>query len=169
MKGADLMKIRRLALPALLAVPGLLAAPAASAAQPEITTVPADSTQVDESCGFPVEVVTTGFIVTKEWEDEDGSVRRLESFPQLKATFTNLETGESARVVASGPSRIVEGPDRSFSFAGSGIWWFPQNFETGEVGLVNLTGRLVFELDADGNVFVNIVGHSVDLCAALAE
>ena len=50
---------------------------------------------------------------------------------------------------------------------GTGTWGFPDDPETGEPGVVLLSGRWVF-IEAQGNTSFSFVGQKVDLCAELA-
>ena len=95
--------MKRLAIAVLLALPMMLAtAPGALAAQPTIQREAIDDTRVDTSCGFPVQVHTTGFVITIQWVDADGTTRTIQAFPQAKDTLTNLDTGTSIMVNISG-------------------------------------------------------------------
>jgi hypothetical protein len=144
------------------------AAPSALAAPPTHERVPIDDEFTDESCGFPVEIQLTGFVHTITWVNEDGSVRRIEAFPQGKATLTNPETGESITHNAAGPAHVTENPDGSFTLVGTGNWGWPNHPETGEPGIFQLSGRFVLSVDAEGNESFRFVGRFVDLCAELA-
>ena len=145
------------------------AAPSALAAPPTHEREAIDATFTDEeSCGFPVEIHLTGFVLRIEWVDEDGSVRRIEAFPQGKATFTNPDTGESITVNAAGPLHVTENPDGSFTLVGTGNWGFSNHPETGEAGQFQVSGHWVFSLDAEGNESFRFVGRVRDLCAELA-
>lgn len=152
----------------LLALAALVAAaPSAQAAPPTHHRVPINDTFIDESCGFPVRVQVTGVMLVIEWVDEDGTIRRFEGFPQARTTFTNLSTGESTTVSAAGSAHITDNPDGSFTAVGTGNWGFPVDPETGEPGVVLLSGRWVF-IEAQGNTSFSFVGQEVDLCAELA-
>jgi hypothetical protein len=99
--------MKRLAVVFLATLAALVAAaPSAQAAPPTHQRVPIDETPfIDRSCGFPVQVQLTGIMLVIEWVDEDGTTRRFEGFPQAKATFTNLGSGETIKVPggATGP------------------------------------------------------------------
>lgn len=147
----------------------LVAAPSALAAPPTHERVPVDDVVVDEeSCGVPVEIHTTGFILAIEWVGEDGSLRRFEAYPQFKATLTNLVTGESIRVNIAGPAHITESPDGSFTLVGTGNWLFGTHPDTDELGLFQIAGRFVLSIDPQGNESFRFVGRVKDLCAELA-
>jgi hypothetical protein len=145
------------------------AAPSALAAPPTHEREPIDATFTDEaSCDFPVEIHLTGFVVRIEWVNEDGSVRRIEAFPQGKATLTNLDTKESITLNAAGSLHVTENPDGSFTLVGTGNWLFNSHPETGEAGLFQVSGHWVASVDAEGNEDLRFAGHVRDLCAELA-
>lgn len=96
LKGNDVMK--RLTAVLLVTIAALVAAaPSALAAPPTLEREFVDVTFTDEeSCGFPVEIHQRGFVIGITWVDEDGSVRRIEAFPQGRATLTNLTLGRAS-------------------------------------------------------------------------
>jgi hypothetical protein len=160
--------MKRLAVVFLVTLAALVAAaPSAQAAPPTHEPVPINDEFIDESCDFPVQVHVTGFMLVIEWVDEDGTIRRFEGFPQARTTFTNSATGESITVSAAGSAHITDNPDGSFTAVGTGTWGFPDDPETGEPGVVLLSGRWVF-IEAQGNTSFSFVGQKVDLCAELA-
>ena len=161
--------MKRLAAALLLTLLALAAtAPSALAAKPTHERTPVDDVFVDTSCGFPVEIHTTGFVLAIEWVDEDGSLRRFEAYPQLRSTYTNLDSGKSIKVNISGPSHITESPDGSFTLVGTGNWSWDVHPDTGAPGLFLTSGRFVFSIDAQGNESFRRVGRITDLCAKLA-
>ena len=91
--------------------------------------------RVDETCGFPVEVHQTGFIIVIQWVDADGSLRRFEAYPEVTATFTNQSTGQSVTVNLAGTAHITEGADGSFTLIGTGNWGFNHHPDTDEPGI----------------------------------
>jgi hypothetical protein len=126
------------------------AAPSAQSAPPTHERVPIDETPfIDESCDFPVEIHQRGFVIRITWVDEDGSVRRIEAFPQGRATLTNPDTGERITVNAAGPAHITDNPDGSFTLVGTGTWGWPNHPETGALGIFQLKGRFVLAVDAE--------------------
>jgi hypothetical protein len=160
--------MKRLAVVFLATLAALVAAaPSAQAAPPTHERVPVDETVIDESCGFRVQTHVTGFVVTIEWVDEQGT-RRFEAFPQDRATHTNLSTGESITVNTAGPEHTTESPDGSLTVVGTGTWGFGNHPETGEQGIFQVAGRWVFSIDAQGNESFHFVGRVRDLCAELA-
>ena len=162
--------MKRLAVVFVATLAALVAtALSAQAAPPTHERVPIDETPfIDESCGFRVQVQLTGFMLVIEWVDEEGTTRRFEASPQARATFTNLSTGESVTFNTSGSAHITENPDGSFTAVGTGNWGFPVDPETGEPGLVVLSGRWMFSIDAQGNESFHFVGRVRELCAELA-
>jgi hypothetical protein len=107
-EGSGIMK-RLVALLLLTLLALVAAAPSALAAKPTHERVAVDDVVVDELCGFPVKVHTTGVVLAIEWVDEDGSLRRFEAYPQFRSTYTNLDTGKSIKVNIAGPAHITEG------------------------------------------------------------
>jgi hypothetical protein len=99
-----------------------------------------------------------------------GEVAPLAStaYPQLKATSTNLATGEGIRVNIAGPAHIIEGADGGFTLVGTGNWGWGSHPDTGEPGLFLTSGRFVLSVDAAGNESFRRVGRLRDLCAELA-
>jgi hypothetical protein len=162
--------MRRLAVVLLLTVLALVVAtPSALAAPPTHERVPVDVHFVDESsCGFPIEIRQTGFVIAIDWVDENGVSRHFEAAPQLKTTLTNLDTGESIRIIIAGPVHITESPDGSLTVVGTGNWLFHNNPKTDEPGLFRTSGHFVFSIDAQGNESFQFTGHVIDLCAELA-
>jgi hypothetical protein len=160
--------MRRLFVVVLVTVAALMAGPSALAAPPFHERVPVDDVFVGESCGFPVEVHITGFAVIIEREGKDGSFHFIVAQPQIKATLTNLDTGEAITVNIAGPTHVTESPDGSFTFVGTGTWLRSTNPETGEPGLFQSAGRFGVTVDAEGNETFFEVGRFVDLCPRLA-
>ena len=146
----------------------VVATSSAQAAPPTHERVRVDETFIDESCGFRVQTHVTGFVVTIEWVDEDGTTRRFEAFPQGRATHTNLSTGESITVNTSGPAHTTENPDGSLTVVGTGTWGFGNHPDTGAPGIFQVAGRWVFSIDAQGNESFRFVGRVRDLCTELA-
>jgi hypothetical protein len=144
------------------------AASSAQAAPPTHERVPVDQRLLDQSCGFLVQTHLTGFVLTIEWVDEDGTIRRFTAFPQGRATHTNPSTGESITVNAAGPERTTVNPDGSFTVVGTGTWGFANHPGTGAPGIFQVAGRWVFSVDAQGNESFRFVGRVRDLCAELA-
>ena len=160
--------MKRFALVLVLTLPVLLVGQSALAGKPTIERIPVDDVFIDESCGFPVEAHFTGTVVRITWTDEDGTVQIREAYPRFRQTLTNLETGETITNNISGPARIIERPDGSFTLVGTGTWGWDAHPVTGESGLFLSKGRFVFSVDIEGNESFSIVGTIVDLCPKLA-
>ena len=92
----------------------------------------------------------------------DGTVRITGTFKQ---TITNLDTGKSIFVNASGPVIIETHPDGSVTEIDLG-----RQFLRPPGQLLLTTGRVVWELDAAGNTtsFTQVGGTSQDVCELLA-
>jgi hypothetical protein len=161
--------MKRLAVVFLATLAALVAAaPSAQAAPPTHDLVPIDETFTDnEACDFPVQGHATGFMLTIEWVDEDGTTRRFEGFPQAKLTLT-MTTGRSITANTAGAFHLTENPDGSLTAAGTGNWGFPFDLETGEPGFLLYSGRWVFSIDAQGNESFRFDGRVRDLCTELA-
>jgi hypothetical protein len=79
------------------------AAPSALAAPPTHEREAIDATFTDEeSCGFPVEIHLTGFVLRIEWVDEDGSVRRIEASPRARRPLRTWTPGRASRSTPPG-------------------------------------------------------------------
>jgi hypothetical protein len=161
--------MKRLSVVLLMTLATFVVAPSAQAAPPTIERFPVDAVFVDdESCGFPVEVHVTGFIVHIEWVDKEGNVRFIEASPQIKLASTNLDTGETITVNVSGPLHVTQNADGGFTAVETGLWGRLENPKTGEPGMFQSAGRRVISVDAEGNESDQFVGRVVDLCAELA-
>jgi hypothetical protein len=161
--------MKRLAIALLLTLPALLlAAPSAQAAPPTHQKEVIDDTSVDQSCGFPIQIHNTGFIITIQWVTPDGTIRTFVAAPQAKATLTNLSTGKTITVNLSGPAHITDNPDGSLTFVGTGLWGWGHNPNTEEPGQFLTAGRFVFSIDAAGNESFQRTGQLTDLCQELA-
>ena len=160
--------MRRLSVVLLLAVAALMAGPSALAAPPDHERVPVDDLFTTDSCGFPVEVHITGFAVIHVRESKDGSVHFFSAGPQIKATLTNLDTGESITVNIAGPVHQTDNPDGSFTFVGTGTWLRSAHPETHEPGLFRSAGRFGVIVDTEGNETFFEHGRLTDLCPKLA-
>jgi hypothetical protein len=92
----------------------------------------------------------------------DGTVRITGTFKQ---TLTNLTTGKSIDVNASGPVIIETHPDGSSTETDLG-----RRFLRPPGRLLLTTGQVIWEFDAQGNTtsFTQVGGTSQDVCALLA-
>jgi hypothetical protein len=150
----------------------LAAAPAASAKKPARETNPGqDDVVIADQCGFPVLAhVEGGEIITTFTDNAGDPVKQIGIFPGNTLTLTNLDTGRSLTVVATGPFHVRVESDGSGSVMITGHGPFVPNPITGEPGIWYLSGRARATLDAQGNVTsADAAGKLVDLCAQLSS
>ena len=145
-----------------------LFASVASAKEPTVQRYPIDNQFVVQSCGFPVSIHATGFLVDITWVDANGSVKVIEAAPQAKWELTNQNTSKVVRVSIAGPGQYYFPADGSFTLVGTGTWGWTGHPDTGEPGLFLSKGRFVFSIDSAGNSTWDRAGTLVDLCEALA-
>ena len=156
----------------VVAVVGLFAAlivPAAFAGQPTIQRIPFEDHSVSESCGFPVQLDTTGTALDISYTDALGNLHSFQAGPQFKTTMTNLVTGKTIVVNISGPGQLTFGADGSFTLVGTGLWsWTRVNPATLAPGMFLTQGRFVLSISASGVRTFTSTGTTIDLCAQLA-
>jgi hypothetical protein len=161
---------------AVVAVSTLLAAlavvPVAMAVKPTREIVPAPQDRViSDQCAFLVNAHIDGVEINTTFTDKAGNpVKLLGVFPGNRLTLTNLETGKSITLAATGSFQARAQPDGStaFSVTGNGPW-FP-NPVSGEPGIWYQSGRVTASFDAEGNVTsVGSTGKLIDLCPQLAS
>ncbi len=158
--------MRRVAAGVLCTVLVLFVGPAASANKPAIQRTPVDDEFVDDSCGFDVDVHTTGFVVDILWTAADGSVRDFQAFPQGNQVITNVETGTSITVNISGPAHVAVTAGGTATLVGTGNWSWGGNPLTGEDGIFLTRGRFVMSLNT--GLVTDFTGDLVGLCSRLA-
>lgn len=162
---------RASAIGALLALVALTLVPVAAADKPSREIIPApDDMVIGDQCAFPVLGHIDGYEIDTTFFDNAGNPFRLRgAFPANRSTFTNLDTGKSITVAATGSFHRTFAPDGT-SFAmvtGTGAWL--GNPVTGEPGIWFQRGRVSATLDPDGNpTSVNSTGTLVNLCFQLA-
>ena len=150
----------------------LAGAPAASANQPTREIHPSqDDVVFTDQCAFPVRAHVQGKEIITTFTDREGNVvKQIVVFPGNTLTLTNLDTGASITVVATGSFQGRLNRDGSITFMVTGHGPFVPNPITGAPGIWYLTGRARATVDADGNqTSVEIVGTLVDLCAQLGS
>jgi hypothetical protein len=155
---------------ALLAV--LLVTPAAVADRPTREELPPGGDFVDTFCGFPMlldfEQPHPG-TVTLFYDQAGNLVRSFATFPGLRVTITNLETGESIAHDLSGPGVIEFNADGSTTLTATGPWgiWPRMN---GIRGRFITIGRVIEQTDATGALVSRTLesGRLIDVCAELA-
>jgi hypothetical protein len=129
-----------------------------------------DDVPITDQCAFPVLAHFEGPEIHTTFTDRAGNiVKLLGVFPGHRVTLTNLHTGKSITVGATGSFKLKAEPDGSGSamVTGQGIW--PGNPITGESGIWYQSGRVSTTWDAEGNTTsLNSTGTLVDLCPQLA-
>jgi hypothetical protein len=150
----------------------LAVAPAAGAEKPTRTPTTQPDMPINDQCAFPVLAHWEGTEIDTTFVDKAGPVRLLGIFPGNKLTLTNLWTGKSITLPATGSFHLKVEPDgsESISVVGNGLSPVIVNVLTGESGIWYLTGRLSVTVDSDGNpTSISFVGKQVNLCAQLAS
>jgi hypothetical protein len=131
----------------------------------------AESTLFDPSHRFPVLGHIEGSEIDTTFADRAGNpVKLLGVFPGNTLTLTNLESGTSITLGATGSFQLRVEPDGSGSgmVTGHGAW--PDgNPVTGEPGIWYQKGRVSATFDAEGNTTsIRSTGTLVNLCPRLA-
>ena len=162
------MRTKRWIAALALVVGGALAGAApATAAAPVRQLFAGVSERTDDFCGFPVLARAEGTVAVIAFLDGAGNlVKTIEPVAgRLQTTVTNLDTGETLTLHASGPGILELSPAGDFvSFTTLGAWFVTQDPTTGERGAYLLQGRR--ELSAEAGFEFH--GRVVDLCAELA-
>ena len=143
----------------------------ASASKPVRAVHPSQGDAViTDQCAFPVLGHIDGAEIITTWFDEAGNpVKQIVSFPGNRLTLTNLESGTSITVMATGSSQLRARPDGSTSARSMGHGPFFPNPITGEPGIWYLSGQGRSTVDPQGNVTsAELAGRLVDLCPQLA-
>jgi hypothetical protein len=162
--------IRASVMGAMLAA--LVIAPSASANKPirEVFPSPPDRL-ITGQCAFPVRGHIEGPEINTTFTDKNGNpIRLLGVFPGNTLTLTNLASGKSITLPATGSFQLRAHPDgtAAVKVTGHGAW--PDgNPVTGEPGIWYQNGQVSATLDADGNATsVKSSGTLVNLCPVLA-
>ena len=158
--------MKRVAAGVLCTVLVLFVGPPASANKPVIHRTAVNDEFVDSSCGFDVDVRTTGFVVDIFWTGADGSVRDFQAFPQGKQVITNVETGRSITINISGPAHVTVTAGGTATLIGTGNWSWGSNPVTGDPGIFLTRGRFVMSLNT--GVVTSLRGDLVGLCSKVA-
>jgi hypothetical protein len=163
---------RGLLLLTILLIP-LAVAPGASANRPIREVIPApDDFVIADQCAFPVLAHVEGSEIDTTFTDRAGNpVKQIGVFPGNTLTFTNLDTGGSITLVATGLFQLRAHRDGSVTAMVTGHGPFLSNPITGEPGIWYLTGgRLLLTFDPDGNMTsIDLRGNLVNLCTQLAS
>ena len=147
--------------------------PAATANKPtrEIITAPDDKV-ITGQCTFPVLGHIEGNEIDTTFTDKAGNpVKLLGVFPGNTLTLTNLDTGRSITLGATGSFQLRAQPDGSGSAMVTGLGAWPEgNPITGEPGIWYQRGRVSATFDAEGNTTsLTSSGTLVNLCTQLAS
>ena len=164
--------MKRFTLVVTLVAAALAVAPAATASKPTREIVPGqDDVRLTDQCAFPVLIHTEGREIVTTFTDKAGNVvKQIAIFPGNKQTVTNLDTGKSITVVATGPFHGRREPDGSSTVRVTGHGIFPGHPITEEPGIWYLSGRIFATLDAEENLTsIDYTGKLVDLCARLGD
>ncbi len=116
-------------------------------------------------CGFPVEIMTDGKV--KDIFLPDG--RLLGTSPGLHVTATNVTSGRSIRVNATGPVTFDAEPDGGLltTWNGRSLWVFPEGQGS---RFVILIGRFTMRVGPDGEVVQPLQGNGqiLNACELIA-
>jgi hypothetical protein len=150
----------------------LAVVPAATANKPTREIIPApDDRVISDQCTFPVLGHIEGSEIDTTFTDKAGNpVKLLGVFPGNTLTLTNLDTGKSITLGATGSFHRVK-PDGSGSAMVTGLGAWPDgNPITGEPGIWYQSGRVSATFDAEGNTTsIKSTGKLVNLCIQLAS
>lgn len=166
--------LRTLAVSALAVATVVVGAPAASAAstsQPTREIIPApDDTVITGQCAFPVLGHIEGVEIDTTFTDKAGNlVKQIGVFPGNTLTLTNLDTGKSITLVATGQFHAQLKRDGTGFILVTGHGPSIPHPITGEPGIWYLSGRLIARFDAAGNpTSLHSTGKLVNICAQLA-
>ena len=157
---------------ALAVLAAFAGAPTAMAAPPAREIHPAGDRLINDQCTFPVLGHIEGSEIQTTFTDRAGNpIRLLAVFPGNRLTLTNLDTGKSITLGATGSFHLRVEPDGSGSamVTGQGAW--PDgNPITGEAGIWYQSGRVSATFDAEGNTTsIKSTGKLVNLCTQLAS
>jgi hypothetical protein len=150
----------------------LAVVPAATANKPTREIIPApDDKVITGQCTFPVLGHIEGSEIDTTFTDKAGNpVKLIGVFPGNTLTLTNLDTGKSITVGATGSFQLRVERDGSGSgmVTGQGVWL--GNPITGDPGLWYQSGRVSATFDAEGNTTsIKSTGKLVNLCTQLAS
>jgi hypothetical protein len=150
---------------------------ALSGASPASATKPireVDPSQEDAlirgQCGFAVLAHIDGKEIITTFVDAAGDpVKQIVAFPANTLTLTNMSSGRSITVVATGSFQLRAEPGGSLSAKVTGHGPFVPHPITGEPGIWYLSGHAQATLDSHGNATeVSVSGTLVNVCPLLA-
>jgi len=165
--------MRKLLMTLVVALLALLPAAPALAKGPIIEPAPGEDFVIPagEMCEFGVSVE---FVVNRErtitFLDDEGNFVRQLIVGALSYRLTNLSTGGSLELNIPGPGLVTPNPDGSITLVARGPWTLFDPFGThifnaGRAVVIGTFDPTTGVLHLD---IVSIVGHSYDICAALA-
>ena len=130
-----------------------------------------DDVVITDQCAFPVLGHVDGIEIVTTFTDAAGNpVKQIATFPGNMLTLTNVVSGTSVTVTATGSSQLRAGSDGSLSARAMGHGPFFPHPITGEPGIWYLSGQGTATYDPEGNmVSVELAGRLVDLCPRLAS
>jgi hypothetical protein len=118
-------------------------------------------------CAFPLRIVTTeNKSLLHEFSNGDILITG-----KLTQRVTNLDTGASEAFKASGPLRVMFHDDGSSTVISTGriLITLSSAADPGGPGIFIYTGRVVYQIDADGNTTsVSRIPNSLNICTVLA-
>ena len=151
----------------------LAVAPTATANRPTREIIPAPEDMViTDQCAFPVLGHIEGSEIDTTFTDRAGNpVKLIGVFPGNTVTLTNLDTGTSVTLGATGSFQLrVERDGSAIAMVTGQGAWPTGNPVTGEPGIWYQSGRVSATFDAEGNMTsVSNSGTLVNLCAQLAS
>ena len=146
--------------------------PAATANRPTREIIPApDDRVITGQCTFDVLGHIEGTEIDTTFTDRAGNpVKLLGVFPGNTLTLTNLDTGTSITLGATGSFQLRVSLDGSGSAMVTGLGAWPDgNPITGEPGIWYQNGRVSTTFDAQGNTTsLRSTGTLVNLCTQLS-
>ena len=171
--GSEAGQTMTMAFKGILILIALFTVSLAFAGPPTITHTSEDVTlPPDQRCGFTVQAHFSGIVIDISYTDTQGVFHDSETFPQGRLTLTNIATGKSITVNASGPLKLTVNPDFSFMFVGRGNQPFDlapdSSYPNSAPGWFLLNGRFVWFVDANGVSTFTETGTTTNLCAEFA-
>jgi hypothetical protein len=147
----------------------LALAPAATANPPVRDVGSQEDVTIVGQCAFPVLGHVDGNEIVTTFTDKTGQPdKQIRVFPANTSTLTNLDTGKSITLVATGPSQAKIERDGTLFVQSLGHGFSFPNPVTGEPGIWYSSGRLALTFDAEMSLIsVVSTGKLVNLCDQL--
>lgn len=115
-------------------------------------------------CGFDVRVqVVANNEYTTTFYDRDGNVTRTHIAGRFVVLLTNVATGKTMQLQASGPGSFIADAT-GLTLEARGTWFF---FFAGELFVTS--GHSVLRVDAAGETIVDLRGRTLDVCQLLSS